>query len=116
VKVVNFTVFRCNSDIDQIEKGIGDKLALLFQYFSAFIAGFVVGFAYGWKLTLVVVSVSPLLALSGIIMGKVGRAYVLSMCLCAFPRCASYKLNDFSLHHGNCVEYVFNSTLYIAKP
>jgi ABC-type multidrug transport system fused ATPase/permease subunit len=59
------------SDVDLIEKGIGDKLALLFQYFSAFVAGFVIGFVYGWKLTLVILAVSPLLAIAGGIMGKV---------------------------------------------
>jgi len=48
-------------------------LALLFQYFSAFIAGFVIGFIYGWELTLVILSVSPLLAISGGVMAKVSR-------------------------------------------
>ena len=63
-----------NSDVDQIEKGIGDKLGLLFQFFAAFIAGFVVGFVYGWKLTLVILSVSPLLAVAGGVMAKVRKS------------------------------------------
>ena len=59
------------SDVEQLERGIGDKLAMLFQYFAAFFAGFIVGFINGWKLTLVILAVSPLLAISGGIMGKV---------------------------------------------
>jgi len=59
------------SDVEQVERGIGDKLAMLFQYVAAFLAGFIVGFTRGWKLTLVILAVSPLLAISGGIMGKV---------------------------------------------
>ena len=59
------------SDVDQIENGIGEKLALFFQYFTIFIAGYVVGFVYGWELTLVILAVSPLLIISGGIMSKV---------------------------------------------
>jgi len=61
------------SDVDQIERGIGDKLALFFQYTAAFFAGFIVGFIYGWKLTLVILSVSPLLAICGGLMARVLR-------------------------------------------
>lgn len=64
-------LFYVISDVDQIEKGIGDKLALFFQYVAAFFAGFIVGFIYGWKLTLVIISISPLLAISGGFMAKV---------------------------------------------
>jgi len=46
-------------------------LALFFQYVAAFFAGFIVGFIYGWELTLVIVSISPLLAISGGFMAKV---------------------------------------------
>ena len=59
------------SDVDQIENGIGEKLALFFQYLTVFIAGYIVGFVYGWELTLVILSVSPLLILSGVLMSKV---------------------------------------------
>src|SRR6218665_106311 len=69
--VVLFMKF-CYSDVDQIEAGIGDKLSLFVQYFCAFIAGFIVGFVKGWKLTLVILSVSPLLAFTAGLMGRVG--------------------------------------------
>lgn len=45
---------------------------MLFQNIATFIAGFVVGFTNGWKLTLVILSVSPLIAVAGGVSGKVG--------------------------------------------
>jgi ABC-type multidrug transport system fused ATPase/permease subunit len=41
------------------------------QWFSAFLAGFTVGFVYGWKLTLVIIAISPLLAGAAFVMSKV---------------------------------------------
>ena len=59
------------SDIQKIQDGIGEKLAQFFQFFCAFLAGFIIGFIKGWKLTLVILAISPLLAISGGFMGKV---------------------------------------------
>ncbi|NXR72816.1 MDR1 protein, partial [Pycnonotus jocosus] len=55
---------RLTDDINTIREGIGDKISIFLQFFSTFVAGLIVGFIYGWKLTLVVLSVSPLLAAS----------------------------------------------------
>lgn len=62
------------SDINKIQEGIGEKLALFFQWFATFLSGFIIGFIYGWELTLVILAVSPLLVISGGIMGKVSTA------------------------------------------
>ncbi|MBN3305635.1 MDR1 protein, partial [Amia calva] len=59
------------SDIHKINEGIGDKLAMLIQSLSMFVAGFVVGFATGWKLTLVILAISPLLGISAALFSKV---------------------------------------------
>ena len=59
------------SDIDKIQEGIGPKIGNFFQFFSAFITGFAIGFFYGWKLTLVILSVSPLMAGAAATFGKV---------------------------------------------
>jgi len=59
------------SDISKIHDGIGDKCGSFFQWFCAFLAGFAVGFAYGWKLTLVIIAISPLLAGAAMVMTKV---------------------------------------------
>lgn len=66
------------SDVTQIQTGIGDKLGMFFQWISAFIAGIVIGFVYGWKLMLVILAVSPLLVLSGLLMSKVGKSLLTS--------------------------------------
>ncbi|NXW69143.1 MDR1 protein, partial [Hirundo rustica] len=55
---------RLTDDINTIREGIGDKISIFLQFFSTFVSGLIVGFIYGWKLTLVVMSVSPLLASS----------------------------------------------------
>ncbi|NWI40354.1 MDR1 protein, partial [Picathartes gymnocephalus] len=55
---------RLTDDINTIREGIGDKISIFLQFFSTFVSGLIIGFIYGWKLTLVVLSVSPLLAAS----------------------------------------------------
>ncbi|NXN78765.1 MDR1 protein, partial [Bombycilla garrulus] len=55
---------RLTDDINTIREGIGDKISIFLQFFSTFVSGLIVGFIYGWKLALVVMSVSPLLAAS----------------------------------------------------
>ncbi|NWI52551.1 MDR1 protein, partial [Calyptomena viridis] len=55
---------RLTEDINTIHQGIGDKICIFVQFFTTFLEGIIVGFIYGWKLTLVVLSISPLLAAS----------------------------------------------------
>lgn len=59
------------SDVYQIQEGISDKMGLLIQASSTFIVSFVIGFTTGWKLTLVILAVSPLLAIAGALYNKV---------------------------------------------
>ncbi|KAK2526353.1 Abcb5 [Columba livia] len=55
---------RLTDDINTIHEGIGDKICIFVQFFSTFLTGIIIGFVHGWKLTLVILSVSPLLAVS----------------------------------------------------
>ncbi|KAM6374900.1 LOW QUALITY PROTEIN: ATP-binding cassette sub-family B member 5 [Alca torda] len=55
---------RLTDDINTIHEGIGDKICISVQFFATFLAGIIIGFIHGWKLTLVILSVSPLLAAS----------------------------------------------------
>ncbi|NXB51636.1 MDR1 protein, partial [Leucopsar rothschildi] len=55
---------RLTDDINSIREGIGDKISIFLQFFSTFVSGLIIGLIYGWKLALVVLSVSPLLAAS----------------------------------------------------
>ncbi|KAL7881975.1 hypothetical protein AOLI_G00088240 [Acnodon oligacanthus] len=51
-------------DINKINSAIADQVAIFIERFSTFIFGFLVGFVGGWKLTLVVIAVSPLIGLA----------------------------------------------------
>ncbi|XP_078519793.1 ATP-dependent translocase ABCB1-like isoform X3 [Lissotriton helveticus] len=61
---------RLTDDINTIRDGLGDKFSMFAQYLSTFVAGMVIGFVYGWKLTLVILSVCPLLAASTAVWSK----------------------------------------------
>uniref|UniRef100_A0A5F8HBD6 Multidrug resistance protein 1 n=1 Tax=Monodelphis domestica TaxID=13616 RepID=A0A5F8HBD6_MONDO len=62
---------RLTDDVSKINDGIGDKLGLLFQSLASFLTGFIVGFTRGWKLTLVILAVSPVLGLSAAVWAKI---------------------------------------------
>ncbi|XP_078719768.1 phosphatidylcholine translocator ABCB4-like [Lampetra fluviatilis] len=55
---------RLTDDINKITDGMGDKVSLLAQSLATFISGFIIGFIKGWKLTLVILAISPVLAIS----------------------------------------------------
>ena len=59
------------SDVEKIQSGIGDKVALFLQYSSTFIAGFVIGYATNWKLALVVSVMLPILSIMAALIAKV---------------------------------------------
>ncbi|KAL0985400.1 hypothetical protein UPYG_G00156410 [Umbra pygmaea] len=62
---------RLTDDIYKINEGIGDKVGMLIQSFTTFVVSFIIGFAKGWKLTLVILAVSPVLGFSAFIFSKV---------------------------------------------
>ena len=79
---------KLTDDIDKIHDGIGDKLGLASQFLASFVSGFVlgkfihiyssiekrygdIGFTKGWKLALVILSISPLLFISAVLCAKV---------------------------------------------
>ncbi|XP_032926696.1 ATP-dependent translocase ABCB1 [Catharus ustulatus] len=66
---------RLLDDVSKINEGIGDKIGLLVQSVTTFVAGFVVGLIRGWKLTLVILAVSPVLGLSAALWAKVLSAF-----------------------------------------
>ena len=49
---------------------MGDKVGSFLQFMGMFFVGFGIGFAYGWKLTLVVLSIVPLLGAAGALFAK----------------------------------------------
>ncbi|KAL2777417.1 phosphatidylcholine translocator ABCB4 isoform A [Daubentonia madagascariensis] len=66
---------RLTDDISKISEGIGDKVGMFFQAVATFFAGFIVGFIRGWKLTLVIMAISPILGLSTAIWAKILSAF-----------------------------------------
>ncbi|CAF0836926.1 unnamed protein product [Adineta ricciae] len=61
---------RLSDDVNKVHDGIGDKVGSALQFFAGFIAGLVLGLVKGWKLTLVILSVSPVLFVSAMIITK----------------------------------------------
>jgi ATP-binding cassette, subfamily B (MDR/TAP), member 1 len=56
---------RLATDAAAVRGAVGDQLGLLVQNLVTMVAGFAVAFAYGWKMTLVVLSVVPLMGAAG---------------------------------------------------
>jgi ABC-type bacteriocin/lantibiotic exporter with double-glycine peptidase domain len=71
------------SDVNKIQEGVGDKMGAALQWVSTCVAGLIIAFVRSWKLTLVCLSFSPLIAISGGITMKVSinRPTVCSSCL-----------------------------------
>lgn len=59
------------SDITKIQTGIGDKIGSLVQAVSMLLGGFIIGFIYSWKLTLVIIACTPLILIAAFATGKV---------------------------------------------
>ncbi|XP_051872898.1 ATP-dependent translocase ABCB1 [Pristis pectinata] len=61
---------RLTDDIKIIKEGLSDKPSIVIQLFTTFVTGFIIGLSYGWKLTLVILSVSPFLMASVVMWTK----------------------------------------------
>lgn len=61
---------RVASDVNLIQAGIGDKVTSAVQFASTFFVGIIIAFVYGPLLTLVVLSLSPLLIIGGAVFGQ----------------------------------------------
>ncbi|ESO91246.1 hypothetical protein LOTGIDRAFT_153678 [Lottia gigantea] len=66
---------RLSDDLERIREGIGDKFSLCIQFVAQFISGFAIGFTKSWKLTLVMMSLTPLLAVCAAFVGKLVASY-----------------------------------------
>uniref|UniRef100_A0A672YEJ7 ATP-binding cassette, sub-family B (MDR/TAP), member 11a n=1 Tax=Sphaeramia orbicularis TaxID=375764 RepID=A0A672YEJ7_9TELE len=65
---------RISDDINKINNAIADQVSFFIERLSTFVFGFLVGFIGGWKLTLVVIAVSPLIgAAAGLMAMAVAR-------------------------------------------
>ena len=51
------------SDLDKVSQGIGDKVGSFMQWMSTFFGGIIVGFISEWRLALVILAITPVLAI-----------------------------------------------------
>lgn len=65
---------RVASDVSLIQGGIGDKVGAAFQYISSFVIGFIIALVYSWKISLVILATTPLIAACGAIFAKLTTA------------------------------------------
>lgn len=59
-----------NDDIERIRDGLGEQFSCIIKYSSSFLSGFIVGFIVSWRLTLVILGATPLLALFSAYLGR----------------------------------------------
>uniref|UniRef100_A0A8C4VA28 Bile salt export pump n=1 Tax=Falco tinnunculus TaxID=100819 RepID=A0A8C4VA28_FALTI len=64
---------RISDDVNKINEAIADQVAIFIQRLTTFVCGFLLGFVSGWKLTLVIIAVSPLLGVGAAVYGLVSR-------------------------------------------
>uniref|UniRef100_A0A8C3Y8S0 Bile salt export pump n=1 Tax=Catharus ustulatus TaxID=91951 RepID=A0A8C3Y8S0_CATUS len=60
---------RISDDVNKINEAIADQVAIFIQRITTFVSGFLLGFVSGWKLTLVIIAVSPLLGVGAALYG-----------------------------------------------
>ncbi|XP_060073738.1 ATP-dependent translocase ABCB1-like [Ylistrum balloti] len=61
---------RLADDLERVREGIGDKIGLCIQYLAAFFGGFSIGFWKSWKMTLVMMSLTPLMVICAAMFSK----------------------------------------------
>ena len=88
------------SDINKVKDGMSDKVSMAVQWMTAFLAGFIIAFFYEWKLTLVIMSTSPLLAIAGFLFSKVCTSTVYG------PHCSVSIATVTNLVHHVCSHWI----------
>jgi len=94
--------------VNKIREGIGDKVGNFLQWTTAFVAGLILGLAYGWKLALVAIAISPLLAICGGFMTYVSDFLCFSAStFCPFLLMTFYLKQNTALtcEHGRIKHY-----------
>lgn len=61
---------KLNDDIERMRDGIGEQFGIFIKQVASFFTAFIVGFVVSWRLTLVILLVTPLLAIFSAYIGK----------------------------------------------
>ncbi|CAJ0964109.1 unnamed protein product, partial [Mesorhabditis belari] len=56
---------RLTDDLERVREAFGDKFSMLIQNILAFVASFIIGFCYNWKMTLIMMAFVPPIVLVG---------------------------------------------------
>lgn len=64
-------LFLNKSDVNKVKDGISDKFGNAIQYLCTFAISILIAFIKGWQLTIVIMSVSPILFLATVAFTKV---------------------------------------------
>ncbi|CAG2059161.1 unnamed protein product, partial [Timema podura] len=65
---------KLSDDLERVREGIGAKFSMVLQYISTFVSGLVVGLIANWLLTLVILSVGPILIGTSAYMAKIASS------------------------------------------
>lgn len=63
-------------EIDLVQQGMSEKVALAISYISAFFTGFVLAYIQSWRLALAMSSILPCIAITGAVMNKFVSKYM----------------------------------------
>jgi ABC-type multidrug transport system fused ATPase/permease subunit len=59
-----------NADVEAVQLAVGSKASILLQNAAQMLGGIIVAFIFSWKLTLVLLAISPLIAVAAVIQAK----------------------------------------------
>lgn len=62
------------SDVEKYQEGIGEKVPMFVYLVMSFVTAVLISFAYGWELTLVILSCAPIIIATTAIVAKVSGA------------------------------------------
>ncbi|XP_063889978.1 ATP-dependent translocase ABCB1-like isoform X2 [Scylla paramamosain] len=62
---------RVTEDLNKLQEGIGEKVGMFIFFMTTFLASLINAFVHGWELTLIILSVFPLLGISTGLIAKV---------------------------------------------
>ncbi|KAI6166709.1 P-loop containing nucleoside triphosphate hydrolase protein, partial [Pisolithus thermaeus] len=66
---------RIQTDTHLVQQGISEKVALVINFLSAFVAGFIIAYTQSWRLALAMSSILPCIAFTGAVMNKFVAKY-----------------------------------------
>ena len=70
---------RMTEDLNKVQDGMGEKVGMMLRFVFAGLTAFIYPFIANWLLSLVLLSLVPILAIMGGIMGKVRTIIIIKM-------------------------------------